>query len=75
MVQVMRAIVQDGALWPLEPLRAVTGSRVQVVISSPEAISEPEVRAAERMRLLEEMASVFAWDPLLRDPEPPTLDW
>lgn len=75
MVQVIRAIVQDGALWPLEPLRADTGSWVRVVVSSSETASEPGVGAAERMRLLEEMASLFAWDPLLRDSEPPTLDW
>ena len=73
MVQVIRAIVQDGALWPLEPLRAESGAWVHLVVRRPEA--EPESPLEERVRLLDELSSLFAWDPLDSRGGPPTLEW
>lgn len=75
MMRRVLAIVRDGLLCPLEPLRLPTGARVRVLFAEE---SEPSVEPSaesERLRLLDQLAALGAWDPLGEERRPPTLDW
>jgi predicted DNA-binding antitoxin AbrB/MazE fold protein len=75
MTQVLEAIVRDGVLWPLEPIRLPPGTRVEAVVRRGPATALGEEVLAERLRLLAQLAALAGWDPSSEGSHPPTLEW
>lgn len=73
-MQIVRAVVENGALWPLESLGFAPGTEVRAIVR---AVGPAEEREAveERLRLLEELTELLRWHPLTPESPPPTLEW
>ena len=75
MMRRVDAIVRDGMLCPLEPIRLPTGARVRVQFADDGERSREPSAQSERLRLLDQLAALGGWDPLGEERRPPTLDW